>query len=141
MKVNRKHYSRRVEIDGGWYTFLLLTCFFFFTAVLFSQGYQVRQYSEKDGLPAVPVYDMTQDHWGRMWFATRTGIAVYDGMSWKQHTLAKGLPAAGFSIIKIDIKGRLWILAERGIDGIVGAYLDISDKTNNNEEIPGSLKP
>jgi len=106
--------------------------FFFFSVVLFSQGYLVQKYSEADGLPSVPAYDVTQDPWGRMWFATRSGIAVYDGVSWKSYTVSDGLPATGFSKIKADQKGRIWAITERGGGGIIGVYHDIHSESDNN---------
>ncbi|MCP4658227.1 MAG: hypothetical protein GY856_22675, partial [bacterium] len=51
-----------------------------------AQSYRIRNYSEDDGLPSSTVHDITQDHSGRMWFATRSGIAVYDGVRWTTHT-------------------------------------------------------
>jgi len=106
--------------------------FFFFSVVLFNQGYLVQKYSEADGLPSVPAYDVTQDPWGRMWFATRSGIAVYDGVSWKSYTVSDGLPATGFSKIKADQKGRIWAITERGGGGIIGVYHDIHSESDNN---------
>jgi signal transduction histidine kinase/ligand-binding sensor domain-containing protein/ActR/RegA family two-component response regulator len=101
--------------------------------VLFSQGYLVHKYSEADGLPSVPAYDVTQDPWGRMWFATRAGIAVYDGVSWKSYTVSDGLPSIGFSNIKADQKGRIWAISGQGTSGIVGVYYDIlSENVNYN---------
>jgi signal transduction histidine kinase/ligand-binding sensor domain-containing protein/CheY-like chemotaxis protein len=99
--------------------------------VLFSQGYLVHNYSEADGLPGVPAYDVTQDPWGRMWFATRSGIAVYDGVSWKSYTISDGLPAIGFSKIKADQKGRIWAIKGPGGSGIVGIYHDIHNENGH----------
>jgi ligand-binding sensor domain-containing protein len=51
------------------------------------QSYQVQTYSEADGLPSATVYDVTQDRQGRMWFATRAGIAMYDGVTWEKYNI------------------------------------------------------
>jgi PAS domain S-box-containing protein len=64
-----------------------------------------------NGLADVHVYDIAQDHWGRMWFATRGGISCYDGVSWENYTMANGLPARAFVKISVDRKGRIWALS------------------------------
>jgi signal transduction histidine kinase/ligand-binding sensor domain-containing protein/CheY-like chemotaxis protein len=114
--------------------FAVFTFFFFFSMVLYSQAYLVHKYSEEDGLPSVPAYDVTQDPWGRMWFAIRSGIAVYDGVSWKSYTVSDGLPSIGFSNIKADQKGRIWAISGQGSDGIIEVYHDIHSEKNKNNK-------
>ena len=41
-----------------------------------AQEYHLRHYAVDDGLPSSQVRDVTQDASGRMWFATRAGIAA-----------------------------------------------------------------
>ncbi len=98
--------------------------FFFFTGFSFSQGYLVHRYSETEGLPSAFTYGITQDHQGRMWFATRAGIAVYDGVSWEKFTVSQGLPVPSFSKIEVDREGRVWALARPGQGGIWVVYYD-----------------
>ena len=58
-----------------------------------AQRYHVHTYTEGDGLPSSTVRGMTQDAAGRMWFATRAGISVYDGRDWRRFpTGPDGLP-------------------------------------------------
>jgi PAS domain S-box-containing protein len=78
----------------------------------YGQSYQVRRYSGVDGLANAHVFDVTQDHWGRMWFATRGGISCYDGVDWKNYTMADGLPVQSFLKISPDRKGRIWALSD-----------------------------
>jgi two-component system cell cycle sensor histidine kinase/response regulator CckA len=104
------------------FTFVLIMYFFFFSMVLFSQSYLVHHYTEMDGLPTPNVHDVVQDHWGRIWFATRGGIAVYDGASWEKYTLADGLPVLSFHYIKVDHKGRIWALSQTLLEGIILVY-------------------
>ncbi|MCK5057298.1 MAG: PAS domain-containing protein, partial [Candidatus Aminicenantes bacterium] len=96
-----------------WYLLVLFAFLshFFHDAALYSQSYQVRTYNEDDGLGSSIVNDMTQDHLGRMWFATRTGISVYDGSQWKTFTAADGLPTTVYSAIKCDSRGTIWTLS------------------------------
>jgi ligand-binding sensor domain-containing protein len=68
-----------------------------------------------------------------MWFATRTGITVYDGVSWKTYTLPDGLPALAFNKIKIDQKGRVWALSHWGQEGLSLVYHDIYSENDESE--------
>jgi signal transduction histidine kinase/ligand-binding sensor domain-containing protein/CheY-like chemotaxis protein len=84
-------------------------------------------------LPSANVYGITQDHRGRMWFATRAGIAVYDGVSMETYTMSDGLPAFGFFKIAVDQKGRVWALSEPGLNEIIVVYQDNRGKYNKNK--------
>lgn len=77
--------------------------------VFFPQGYLVHQYDEKSGLMTPTVFDVVQDNWGRLWFTTRLGVAVYDGVSWKRYAQAEGLSPMGRSKIRIDHNGTVWV--------------------------------
>ena len=119
---------------GGVLTRLFLGLFlFFFSTVLFSRDFLVHTYSEADGLPGVPIYDIAQDPWGRMWFATRGGIAVYNGVSWKTYSLDHGLPVLAFLYINIDQKGRVWALSDAH-PVFVLVYHDIYSESSENKE-------
>ncbi|MCK4766148.1 MAG: response regulator [Candidatus Aminicenantes bacterium] len=74
----------------------------------FCRKWQTRSYTGLSGLPNANVYGITQDRDGRMWFATRSGISCYDGVSWKNHTAEEGLPALSFTGIAVDRQGRIW---------------------------------
>jgi signal transduction histidine kinase/CheY-like chemotaxis protein/ligand-binding sensor domain-containing protein len=43
----------------------------------------IKTYSVDDGMPSPEVYALAQDHTGRVWFASRLGPVVYDGVNWK----------------------------------------------------------
>ncbi len=61
---------------------LLLVSWLLPQAALHAQRYHIHTYSETDGLPSSTVLALTQGPSARMWFATRNGIATYDGNSW-----------------------------------------------------------
>jgi PAS domain S-box-containing protein len=105
-----------------WFAFLIL--FFYLSIFSLSQSYLVHSYSETDGLPSAFVYGITQDHQGRMWFATRAGIAVYDGVSWEKFTVSQGLPVPSFSKITEDQNNRIWALGSPGQGGIRVVYYE-----------------
>ncbi len=73
-----------------------------------SQHYHVRQYTVEDGLPSAHVRDVTQDSEGRLWFATRSGITVYDGLEWATYNVADGLTWADQFALRWDGEGMLW---------------------------------
>ncbi|MCF8228841.1 MAG: hypothetical protein K9G58_13045 [Bacteroidales bacterium] len=78
------------------------------------QKYLVEQYTEIDGLSNSTVFDLEQDKRGQMWFATKNGISMYDGNSWKNFGKPDGLNRRSYSEIEIDQKGQIWALARSG---------------------------
>jgi len=51
---------------------------------LAGQHYRARYYAQLDGLPCLQTFDALQGPDGRMWFANREGVSVYDGAEWAQ---------------------------------------------------------
>ena len=108
--------KKMVEIDlhiSHFKYFLICLIFnlFLFNHSAYSQGYHVRTYTDDDGLANAKVFDITQDNSGCMWFATRTGISMYDGKRWKTYSYNDGLPATEYSNIKCDRQGTVWALS------------------------------
>ncbi|MCX6559426.1 MAG: triple tyrosine motif-containing protein [Candidatus Aminicenantes bacterium] len=75
---------------------------------LYSQSYLVRTYTENDGLASSTIHDLAQTPDGRIWFATRAGISVYDGRSWTTYSAPGGFPAVSVSKLAVDANGSLW---------------------------------
>ncbi|MGD2090540.1 MAG: response regulator [Candidatus Aminicenantes bacterium] len=119
--------------DKNRFAFLFFSLFFAFHC--YSQSYQVHHYSVADGLPNAHVYDITQDHWGRMWFATHGGISCYDGVSWKNFTQGDGIPAFSFSKISVDRRGRIWALLDPGRNGNLSIYIHDGTPGNGWQQI------
>jgi signal transduction histidine kinase/ligand-binding sensor domain-containing protein len=86
--------------------FVILICY----EKSLGQTYFIRNYSIENGLPTSFIFDATQDLKGRMWFATATGISVYDGLQWNNYDKNNGLPNVGYRKIKTDEKGTIWCL-------------------------------
>ncbi|MEM7357093.1 MAG: two-component regulator propeller domain-containing protein, partial [Acidobacteriota bacterium] len=72
------------------------------------QQYHVRNYTVDQGLPSAHVRGITQDGEGRIWFATRSGVAAYDGFDWATYNLADGLTWADQFTLRHDDEGMLW---------------------------------
>ncbi len=106
----RSIFSRLPGKGKGLLVALFFSLFFAFQA--YGQSYQVHHYSAVDGLANSHVFDITQDHLGRIWAATRGGISCYDGVSWENYTVSDGLPAQSFARISVDRKGRIWALSD-----------------------------
>ena len=76
-----------------------------------AQRYHVKTYSEGDGLPSAAVNSIAQDRSGLMWFATRSGVASYDGYEWKVYGLGDGLPSLDHVSVLVDPAGSIWALS------------------------------
>lgn len=72
--------------------------------------FDVRPFTSKEGIPAGLVMDIAQDHEGRMWFATRSGISSYDSQKWMNYKSIEGLPGAMYIKLDVDKAGNLWAL-------------------------------
>ncbi|MDQ1352726.1 MAG: Response regulator, partial [Acidobacteriota bacterium] len=104
---------------------LFFIAFFLFAPLSsFCQKWLTHHYTGLDGLPSSNVFDITQDTMGRVWFATRAGIACYDGVSWQNYTSSHGLPVLSFMKIRADEKGRIWALPQVGKEGIQIVFYD-----------------
>ena len=73
-----------------------------------AQRYHVHTYSEGSGLASSTVRGMVQDLSGRMWFATRAGITVYDGRDWSVFHRADGIELVDWSLLALDGSGWVW---------------------------------
>ena len=70
-------------------------------------------YGIDDGLPSTQVYDIQEDEYGRMWFATDRGVSVFDGYKFKTYTTDDGLGDIVIFRIFKDDNNNLWF-AEKG---------------------------
>ncbi len=90
--------------------FLLLTglC----RSLLSGQSYLVRTYTENDGLASSTIHDLLQTPDGRIWFATRSGLSVYDGSEWTSFAAPSGFPSLTVNKLALDAAGSLWALGD-----------------------------
>ena len=79
-----------------------------------AQSPQYRQYTVNDGLPSAIVYNMIQDRYGYMWFATENGLARFEGKTFKTFTRNDGLTDNLILRLYEDKKGRIWITSFTG---------------------------
>ena len=57
----------------------------------FCQESNYTNFNSSSGLPSSQVYDIIQDDWGYMWFATDRGLCRYDGANFDHYSTADGI--------------------------------------------------
>lgn len=55
------------------------------------QNLSYQNFTEEDGLPSPEVYNIIQDDWGNMWFATDHGLSRYNGYEFDNFSTRDGL--------------------------------------------------
>lgn len=76
---------------------LLLFCKTDVSAISFNY----RIYNKSDGLPSTYINSIAQDSLGRMWFATKDGVMIYDGTNWEMADLPEQHKFANFDGLRI----------------------------------------
>ena len=81
-----------------------------------SQNYELKSYSIADGLPQSQVYDITEDHNGNLWLATRGGgVAKFNGANFEVYTTQEGLVNNYISAVFHDSRENVWIGTSNGV--------------------------
>ncbi len=78
-----------------------------------AQRYQVQTYGEQDGVSSSAVFDSAQDSLGRIWFATRKGLTVYNGIEWREVEGDDPACPHGEGLVSIDDHGHIWWASKR----------------------------
>lgn len=81
------------------------------SSALWAQSFLVHNYTEDEGLPNSKVWALAQDPSGRMWFATRSGVAAFDGLHWSTFGPEEGLPVVASAAVQLDSRGRVWVVS------------------------------
>jgi signal transduction histidine kinase/CheY-like chemotaxis protein/streptogramin lyase len=78
---------------------------------------QFQQLGVPDGLPSSTINHITQDHDGYLWFASKDGLARYDGIDFKVFRYEpedeNSLPGNTVQLLHVDGDNQLWI----GVEG------------------------
>lgn len=62
------------------------------------------------------VWNVIQDNEGKMWFSTRSGISVYDGLNWESYRYLYGSSGADNIKLQKDETGKIWtVLRKRSL--------------------------
>src|ERR1700747_318408 len=81
----------------------------FCSAAVFSQQYNIKSYTTKNGLANSIVNHIFLDSHGYLWFATQGGVSRFDGKNFVNYTSKQGLPGNDITFISEDAKGNIWI--------------------------------
>ena len=84
------------------------------SGVLRMSGGEIQVFNTNDGLPSDTIYGITEDRDGRIWLATRGGIALIEGNRAVHFNDIKGAPQNATVHIFIDPHDRLWV-TESGV--------------------------
>ena len=104
------------------YVLVLLLYLMLFATAGMGERLAVEVLTEDDGLPSTEVLSMTTGPDDRLWFSTRIGIGVFDGVDWQSFGYADGLPAPTIHRLHVGADGRAWGLT-RAPDAVI-AYFD-----------------
>ncbi len=72
-------------------------------------------YGETQGLPTSTVFRFAQDHDGRVWAATFTGLVYLHQGRWQRTDGAWQVPGKQARTVFVDREGTLWVATERGV--------------------------
>ncbi|MFZ9848774.1 MAG: ligand-binding sensor domain-containing protein, partial [Flavobacteriales bacterium] len=98
----------------------------------FSQAYNFRNYSVKDGVAQSQVYSLLQDSRGFLWMGTRGGgITKFDGINFKTYSVRDGLINNYVFNIKEDSEHNLWVGTNDGLSKFNGkTFQNFKPKSN-----------
>ncbi|MES2798733.1 MAG: two-component regulator propeller domain-containing protein [Bacteroidota bacterium] len=86
---------------------LALVLLFSSSFSVFSQKYNVLNYTTKDGLPSQIINDLFQDNEGYFWIATQSGISRFNGNDFSDFAPVKALEGIDAVSVVQDSKGRI----------------------------------
>jgi signal transduction histidine kinase/ligand-binding sensor domain-containing protein len=85
-----------------------------FPLAALAQRLPVSTYGVEDGLPSAYVQYILQDSRGFLWFATRDGLAQFDGDRFVTYSVEHGIPDPTVNYIIESRSGQLWIATNGG---------------------------
>jgi ligand-binding sensor domain-containing protein/signal transduction histidine kinase len=87
--------------------------------------------------PGLQILTLFEDRVGQLWVGTQSGLACWNGQSWKSFTTRDGLLENTITAIAEDADGNLWIGTEsRGLNLFkAGKFISYQSKSN---ELPGN---
>jgi len=105
----------------------------------YAQKWLTQSYTEFEGLPSSIIWSIAQDQLGQIWLATRNGIAVHDGVSWKTHHPNIDPNQRGYARITVDQRGRVWAVSDTSQPGKISVLYYEGNKWRYIEDLALSL--
>lgn len=100
-------------------TFLTICFLVLFSEKLaLAQQLPYRTYTTSDGLAENTILKITQDKKGRLWFGTKGGLSIYDGVRFTNYTKEDGLAGMRVYDIYQESESIFWLAMEEGISKI-----------------------
>lgn len=90
-------------------SFLSLLIAVFIACQGLTQKHNIRNYATRDGLAGQIVNSVFQDRDGYLWFATQSGISVFNGRTFQRFEPDERLMGVDAVTINQDQEGRIWI--------------------------------
>lgn len=101
-----------------------------FPFFLFSQEYNVSQYSIGEGLSQSQVRAIFQDKRGFIWLGTHRGVSRFDGKNFTDFQPENGLAGRFVTAITGDKQGNIWFGTESGLSRFDGVHFQNFTKEN-----------
>jgi len=100
-----------------------------------AQQFVVKNYNLEEGLESNIVHDALQDENGNIWFATESGISVYNAKNWKNYSIDEGLPENEYLSLKQDRENIIWAIPYNSMNPIAyfknNQWLSFNKFSNN----------
>lgn len=98
----------------------LTICFlvFFGEKLVLAQQLPYRTYTTSDGLAENTILKIIQDKTGRLWFGTKGGFSIYDGVYFTNYTKEDGLAGMRVYDIYQESENIFWLAMEEGISKV-----------------------
>jgi ligand-binding sensor domain-containing protein len=94
--------------------------FIFIVSSTYTQQFNFKSYSLKEGLSRSGIYSITQDSNGFLWIGTEGGgVCKFDGHTFIKYSHLDGLPSENVRVTFEDNRGTIWIGTDNGL-----AYYD-----------------
>lgn len=113
---------------------ILLISYLFYLSSVVGQTFDMKSFTEGDGMSSSIVYSITQDEYGFLWLGTFYGLNRFDGNSFKNYYKKDGLIDNRIENVQID-DGKLWLYTAKGTQTFNGQEFVVQDSIQYKKHI------